>query len=80
MEENQNKGVDLSDYLNSRKANTFAQLSDLEKNKAKNEQKNKIYIAIIIVCVLIMAGLWSYYSSQNSEPVKKIAPAAETIK
>ncbi|MFZ3073770.1 MAG: hypothetical protein WA093_01415 [Minisyncoccales bacterium] len=65
MEEDQNKGVDLSHYLDSRKANVFAKLSNLDKDKEEKE-KNKIYLAIIGVCFLIMAILWGYYSYQQN--------------
>jgi hypothetical protein len=62
MEENPNTSVDLSDFLNSPKKQVSAgKLSKKEKAK----QKNKIYVAIIIGCFLIMAALWAYYWIQG---------------
>lgn len=75
MEENQNKGIDLSHYLDSRRASTFAQLSALEKDKEKTKKKNKIYLAIIVVCFLVMAVLWISSSQRNSEVVDTALPA-----
>ena len=49
----------MSNYLNSKKkAGTGRALS----KSNKNDSKNRIYVAIIATCVLIMAMLWAYYN------------------
>jgi len=60
MEEKQNSNIDFSHYLDSRKTQTMVALS----NPKKINNKNKIYIAIIIICFLAMAALWWNYFSQ----------------
>jgi hypothetical protein len=58
MEENKNSGVDMSNYMDSKKKVVVGRA--LPKNK--NESKNRIYLAIIVACILIMAMLWAYYN------------------
>ncbi len=62
MEENQNSGVDFSDYLNSPKKRGQTGISSTDDQKKK---RNKVYVAIIIVCFLAMAAIWAYYLSQG---------------
>ena len=59
MEENKNSGVDMSNYMDSKKK--VGVVRALPKNN-KNGSKNIIYLAIIAVCILIMAMLWTYYN------------------
>jgi hypothetical protein len=62
MAEENNSGVDLSSYLKPAKKPVF---SNEPTQEEKNKKKNKIYLAIIIVCVLVMIALWTYYLAQG---------------
>ncbi|MCU0653099.1 MAG: hypothetical protein MUD10_02460 [Candidatus Pacebacteria bacterium] len=59
MEENQNSGVDLSNYWEStpKKKAVAGKLSREDQKK----RTKKFYLIIIVVCIATMAVLWIYY-------------------
>jgi len=62
MEDNQNAGVDFSNYLSNTKKKVVTRgLSDEDKAK----KKNKVYIIIITCCILTMVALWTYYLTRG---------------
>lgn len=69
MESNPNSGIDLSDYNRSRPENNSSAKIKIPKALGlpnNNDKKQKIYIAIIAVCLIIGAACGALYAKQQS--------------
>lgn len=60
--EEKNEGVDLSNYVGLQKRGDSGKKPG---NNKKNPKKNKIYLLVIIFCLLAMAILWGNYFLNN---------------
>lgn len=71
MEANQNRDIDFSNYSGPKKTvDKLAAPPDLEKEN----RKNKIYMIVIAVCILLGIAFWGLYFMQNAP--SKAVPGA----
>jgi hypothetical protein len=73
METNQNSDIDFSNYSGSKKtAGKIVAPPDLDREN----KKNKIYMIVIVICVLLGGIFWAMYLGVGKPAPSKTIPGA----